>query len=204
MAYDPAGGGPVSNPQVSYATTAGGGGSKTQAVKSSGSSTRTASVAARNDRKATTSKTKDVGSGTGLVTNDKAFGLDRPYLAWNVYPTAQETTPAVTTTSAAFVALLTCAIEPQHPRIRVRVLAKTGAGTSGEVRIVDRATGTVLAGPLVVGAAATVEDNLDGTLVDPTLSGAGAPMRVDVQARRTGGANDIGVLIIYAVGIGSA
>lgn len=206
MAYDPAGGGPVSNPAVSYAVTAGGGGSKSQATRASsgGGSNRSGSVSKRKDRKAQTSKTKDVGSGTGLVTNDKTFGLDRPYLAWNTYPTAEETTPAVSTTSGSFVSLLTCAVEPQHPRIRVRVLGKTGAATTGEVRLVDRATGTVLAGPLVVGSAATVEGNLDGVLVAPTLSGAGAPMKVDVQARTTGGASSIGVLIIYAVGIGSA
>lgn len=203
MAYDPAGGGPVSNPSVSYATTAGGGGAKQQAVKSGGGN-RTGSVSNRKNRKAQTSKVKDAGSGTGLITNDKTFGLDRPYLAWNTYPTAEESAPTVTTTSGSFVSLLTCAIEPQHPRIRVRVSATTGAATTGEVRLVDRATGTVLAGPLLVGAAATVEGNLDGVLIAPTLSGAGAPMKVDVQARRTAGANTIGVVVIYAVGIGSA
>jgi hypothetical protein len=169
---------------------------------SGGSTNRAAAVNRRSAKKKQT-KVKD-SSGTNLITNDASgFGLKRPYLAWNSYPTAQETTPAASTGSGTFTALLTCAVEPQHPRIRVRVRAVTGAATSGEVRLLDRATGQVIAGPLVVGLATAVESSLDGTLVAPSLSGAGAPMKVDVQARITAGASTIGVLIIYVVGIGT-
>ena len=143
-------------------------------------------------------------SGTTLIANDSTgFGLKRPYLEWHAYPTAQETTPVDSTSSGSFVSLVTVSNEPQHPRIRVRVRAVTGAATSGEVRLVDRATGQVIAGPLVVGLATAVESNLEGALVAPTLSGGGAPMRVDVQARTTAGANTIGVLVMHAVGVGT-
>lgn len=157
----------------------------------------------RRQQKQQQAKVKDQ-SGTNLVANDASgFGLKRPYLAWNVYPTAEETAPARSTTSATFVALLTAAIEPQHPRIRVRVRAVTGAATSGEVRLRDRVTGQVIAGPLVVGTATTVESNLEGALVAPSLSGAGAPMKVDVEARTTAGASTIAVLVVYAIGVGT-
>lgn len=212
MAYDPAGGGPVSNPGISYAPSAGGGSSPNGASKPSGggggagSTNRGGSVKRRQDKKA--NKTRDAGSGTALITNDKVFGLDRPYLLWNTYAFNNEAAPgdapAYSTTSATFVQLAVCANEPQHPRLRVRFRAVTGAGTSGEVRLVDRATGQVLAGPVAVGVASAVEANLDGVLVGPVLSGAGAPMKVDVQARTTAGANTIAVLVVYALGIGSA
>jgi hypothetical protein len=140
-------------------------------------------------------------SGTNLVTNDPGgFGLARPTVGWNTYPTAQETTPPESTGSGSFVALRTVAGEPQHPRLRVRVRAVTGAATSGEVRLRDRTSGTVIAGPLAVGLATTVEANLDGTLITPAL---GAATKVDVEARITAGAATIAVLVVYATGIGS-
>lgn len=212
MAYDPAGGGPVSNPGISYAASTGGGGGPSGPSKSGGggggggATNRKNSINRRQDRKK--NKTRDVGSGAALITNDKVFGLDRPYLGWNVYAFNNEAAPgdapAYSTTSATFVPLAVCANEPQHPRLRVRVRAVTGAATTGEFRLIDRATGTVLAGPVAVGAASAVEQNLDGVLVGPVLSGAGAPMKVDVEARVTAGAASIGVLVVYALGIGSA
>ena len=143
-------------------------------------------------------------SGTSLITTDqKGFGLDRPYLAWNAYATSEETTPPVNTTSGSFAALWTCSAEPQHPKVRVRVRVVNGVGTSGEVRLVDRVTGQVISSVLSVGSGATVEADLDGTLVSPSLSGAGAPMRVDVQARRTGGANTVAVGVLHVLGKGT-
>lgn len=183
-------GGAASTPSVTYAASASG-----------APSNRAASAKAR---KASRSQKKIADtSGTELVGADAAgFGLNRPYLQWRVYPSVQETTPAEFTGSGAFVSLLTVAAEPQHPSIRVRVRVVTGAGTSGEVRLRDRATGTVIAGPLVVGIATAVEGSLEGALVAPTLAGAGAPMRVDVEARITAGASTIGVLVLYALGKG--
>ncbi len=192
-----------SSPAISFASSA-------QVARSttSGGSSRTRSTA--RSRRAAKRNQKSVRdqSGTNLVTNDASgFGLNRPYLPWNVYATNLETAPGAapvtSTTSGAFVALLTCATEPQHPRIRVRIRAVTGAGTAGEVRLRDRATGQVLGAILVVGTAATVETNLDRTLVAPALTGTGAPMKVDVEARITAGANTIAVLVVYAIGIGS-
>ena len=181
-------------PLYSYATSTGG------AATGSGSAT-----AARDARTAYQQSiaVKDA-SGTSLSTSDaKGFGLDRPYLGLNVYPTAEETTPLQSTTSGTFVNLLTVSAEPQHPKWRVRVRVVNGAGTSGEVRLVDRATGQVISTVLVVGSAATVEADMDGTLVAPSLFGASSPMRVDVQARRTAGANSVAVLVMHAVGKGT-
>lgn len=194
MANDPGGGegAAPSTPAVTYASSAKATSSPSRAAKS---------VAARQTSR--TQKAISDTSGTALVQADTAgFGLKRPYLDWGVYQTTQETTPPVSTTSAAFVALFTAASEPQHPSIRVRVKVVNGVGTSGEVRLRDRATGTVIAGPLSVGIAATVEDQLEGALVAPTLSGAGAPMKVDVEARRTAGASTVSVMVLYAIGKG--
>lgn len=213
MAFQPENGAPYT-PQVIYqaprVSASGGGDGPTRTARtsssSSGGGSRAASVKKRQQKKAQT-KVKDA-SGTSLVTNDATgFGLKRPYLLWNAYSTNNETNPAAapttSTTSGAFVSLLTLANEPQHPLLRVRFIVVTGAATTGEVRIVDRATGTVLGGPLVVGAAATVESSFDATLIAPTLSGAGAPYKVDMQARVTGGANSIALLVVYAIGIGT-
>lgn len=192
MATDPGAGegGSPSTPSVTYASTVTG----TTTARSESLATRQASRTQR--------AVQDT-SGTVVVGADAAgFGLDRPYIPWNVYPTAEETTPSRSTSSGSFVSLLTCAIEPQHPKIRVRCKAITGAGTSGEVRLRDRATGTVVAGPQSIGIATSLEFQLEGALIAPTLAGAGAPMRVDVEARTTAGANTIAVLVLYALGKG--
>jgi hypothetical protein len=171
----------------------------------SSTSTSSGSVLASRTQRTTYQQTNAVrdATGTALITTDaKGFGLDRPYLAWSAYLTSQETTPPVNTTSATFVALWTCSAEPQHPKVRVRVLVVNGAGTSGEVRLVDRVTGQVISTVLTTGAG-TTEATLDGTLVAPSLSGAGAPMKVDVQARRTAGANSVAVLVVHVLGKGT-
>lgn len=186
-------GGPPSDPIITYAHTI---------VRLQPAVTATKVVQRRATRTAA-AQVRDQ-SGTNLVANDATgFGLKRPYLEWRAYPTAQETTPADSTSSGSFISLVTLSNEPQHPRLRVRIRAVTGAATSGEVRLVDRATGQVIAGPVAVGLATSLEVNLEGSLVSPTLSGAGAPMRVDVQARTTAGASTIGVLVMHAIGVGT-
>lgn len=199
MSFQPETGAPYT-PAVIY------GGSVAKSTGSTSARTRTNSVKKRATQKQQT-KVKDA-SGTNLIVNDATgFGLKRPYLLWNSYAKNLEANPAATpitsTTSVTMVSLITCASEPQHPLIRVRLIAVTGAGTTGEVRLVDRTSGTVISGLQVIGAASSLEFNLDGTLISPTLSGAGAPYKVDVQARTTGGANSIAVLVVYAVGIGT-
>lgn len=196
MANDPGAGegGSPSTPSVIYSSSASGSGG-------AGVTGRSGAVAKR--KAARTQKALKDTSGEVVVGADEGgFGLSRPYLDWRVFRAADETSPPESTSSATFVALFTAMSEPQHPNIRVRVKAVTGAGTSGEVRLRDRATGTVIAGPLVVGIAATVEDQLEGALINPTLTGSGAPMKVDVEARRTAGANTISVLVLYALGKG--
>lgn len=178
----------------------------TYSTSTSGASTGTGTATA--DRDARTAYQQSIAvkdaSGTSLSTSDaKGFGLDRPYLAWNAYPTAEETAPPVSTVSGSFVNLWTVSAEPQHPKVRIRVRVVNGAATTGEVKLVDRATGTTISSVLSVGSGATVEADLDGTLIAPSLFGAGAPMRVDVQARRTGGANSVAVLLMHALGKGT-
>jgi len=192
------GGGVPPKPFSTYAVTASG-------TTSSGTGTRTAARVNRTQLQ-NAQAVKDA-SGTNLTTNDAlGFGLNRPYLELNAYPTAQETTPPVSTTNGTFESLWTVSSEPQHPKWRVRVRVVNGAGTSGEVRLVDRATGKVISSILVVGSAATVEADMDGTLVNPILSsvgGVGVPMKVDVQARRTAGANSVAVLVLHKLGKGT-
>lgn len=184
-------------PTYTYATTS-------TAPPPSGTGTRTEARAARVTYQNETAVAD--ASGTVLITNDElGFGLDRPYLGWQTYPTSEET-PTLTTSSGTFASLVTLSSEPQHPKLRVRVRVVNGAGTSSEVRLVDRATGTVISSILVVGSAVTLEDNMDGTLVNPILKsvgGVGAAMKVDVQARRTAGAGTVGLLVLHAVGKGT-
>lgn len=213
MAFSPENGSVPSTPGISYApgaspaarsqpsrSSSGGGGGG--GGGSGGSTNRAGSVQKRQQKIATT-KPRDQASGQALVAQDEVFGLKRPYIPWHVYDSDDETTPSKTTVSGTFVSLFTAAMEPHHARIRVRVKVVMGLTTAGEVRLVDRATGTVINGPLVVASGTTVETNLDATLLNPTLSGAGAPMKVDVQGRVTGGANSLGLLVVYAVGIGT-
>lgn len=180
--------------------------SSTYAGAASGGNTsgfQAASVAQRQALRAAKSAT-DANSGTLLVGNATSFGLERPFLDWRVFKTADESSPPDSTTSGSFVALFTASSEPQHPKIRVKFKAVAGVGTTGEVRLRDRATGQVIAGPTVIGSGATVTATLEGSLVAPTLSGAGAPMLVDIEARRTGGVNTIALFIYHALGKGEA
>lgn len=186
-------------PQVTYASRITSSGT---VQVSSGTGSRAAARVKRTQQQAAKSATDQ--SGTNLNANDASgFGLNRPFHLWNVYPTTSEAAPPVSTTSGSFASLHTISSEPQHPKLRVRVRVVNGAGTSAEVRLIDRASGAAISSTLVVGSAATVESDLDGTLVSPTLSGSGAPMRVDVQARRTGGANTVAVLVMHAFGKGT-
>lgn len=191
MALPPDSGSP-STPSSTYAGAASGGNT---------SGFQAASVTQRQTLRSITSAT-DAGTGTSLIGNSTSFGLERPYLDWRVFKTADETTPPDSTTSATFVSLFTASAEPQHPKIRVRFKAVAGATTTGEVRLVDRTTGVVIAGPTVIGSGATVIANLEGSLVAPSLAGAGAPMLVDVQVRRTSGANTVALHVYHAIGKG--
>jgi hypothetical protein len=206
MAYSPENGSVPKNPSISYAPGATGQArqqASSSGSSSSGGSTNRAGSVKRRQQLNQQTKARDKATGQPLIQQDASFGLTRPYIPWNVYPFAQEAAPPVTTASGSFVSLMTCAIEPQHPRIRVRARVVMGASTAGELRLVDRATGTVINGPLIIGSGVTVETNLDGTLIAPTLSGAGAPMKVDVQGRVTSGGSNLALLVVYAVGIGS-
>jgi hypothetical protein len=205
MAYSPENGSVPRLPSIAFAPGAAPSARSQPTRNTSGggrSTTNRAGSVARRQRKIETTKPRDQTTGTALVSQAASFGLDRPYIPWNVYPTAEETTPATLTASATFVSLLTCCIEPQHPKIRVRVRVVMGAATAGEVRLVDRATGTVMFGPVAVPAAGVVETNLDASLISPSLSGAGAPYKVDVQGRVTSGGASLGLLVLYAVGTG--
>lgn len=195
----PEAGGAPGLPSTTYASGIRTGGAVQTATGSGSRAAARAKRQAKQDQKTATDA-----SGTNLSSNDQGgFGLDRPYLQWGFYQSAQEAAPSVTTASGTFVALWTVSSEPQHPKVRVRVRVVNGVGTTAEVKLVDRLSGTTISSILAVGSGATVEDNLDGTLISPSLSGSGAPLKVDVHARRTGGAGSVGVLILHAVGKGS-
>lgn len=207
MAFQPENGAAPRNPSVSYAPGAGSA-ARAQPTRSGagGSSSaptnRAASVQRRAQKNAET-KPRDQASAQPLIEQAASFGLKRPYIPWNAYPTATEAAPADTTASATFVSLVTVAAEPQHPQVRVRVIIVNTSTAQSEVRLLDRATGTVLAGPVSTGAGLSQEAALTGTLINPTLTGAGAPMKVDVQARVTAGAGNVAVTVVYALGLGT-
>lgn len=126
-----------------------------------------------------------------LVSNDTNAnqGLATPYLGAPVVPWSQISNPPELTTSATFASIHRVHFSKQHPWIRVRVVTKVDAGSTGEIRL---AVGGV--------AITSVVSLPDGDYSYRTLEGpvAGAHLSyqtVDVDARRVTGAGNIRVLV---------
>jgi hypothetical protein len=140
---------------------------------------------------------RDAQASTLFAEDVIAGGLARPYLSSDAWFGGTET-PAYTTTSGTFTTLQTLPWVKQHPRVTGHYLVQTGAGTTGELRLVDDSNTAI--GPIIsIGAAAFFYSSTTGS-----LSGRnGLETYLHWQARTTGGAGSIGVRGLCTFGVQS-
>lgn len=138
-------------------------------------------------------------AGTICVSNDSASGrgLATPYLAWNWLPWSEVITPPLTTVNATFEVVARCHAQLQHPRIRLLVIAKTEADTTGEAVLVQGST--IISNVLNIPAAANNYFWLEAVVDGPMF----AVGYIDLQARRTAGAGTVRLAIASVAGVQS-
>jgi len=131
---------------------------------------------------------EDTVSGSGLAT---------PYIDTHPTPYSRVLTPPESTTNGTFTPLWRIHHRRQHPRIFVRVIAKTDGSTSGEVRL--NVDGTIIAAPITIPVAANGYYDLHGNVPGALRS----IQHVDVEARRTAGAGTVAVEVAITQGVQS-
>jgi hypothetical protein len=125
-------------------------------------------------------------------------GLARPYISVS-FQEHHGKVAAISTTSATFEGTHWTRYTKQHPQLQVRVLATSGAATTGEWQVWNNSTGTPIAGPFTIAAGfAGVQE-----LVGPVIGDHMSEHEIEIQARRTGGVNAIGIFFAGAYGIQS-
>lgn len=138
--------------------------------------------------------------GNYIVTDDaeSGRGLGRPYLPVTF---AEITAPTATTTSATFTDLAIGYGPLHHPVLYVLLLVQSGAGTAGEARITlnGAAVGAVATIGTAVFTTATI-----GPFDVPTPPDYSQINDFRIQARRTAGANSVGVRVISVLCVESA
>lgn len=138
-------------------------------------------------------------AGTICVSNDSASGrgLATPYLTWNWMPWSEVVTPPLSTVNATFETVARCHAQIQHPRIRLLVIVKTDADTTGEAVLVQG--GTVISDVLGIHVAANNYFWLDAVVAGDMFSVG----YIDLQARRTAGTGTVRLAIAYVAGVQS-
>lgn len=138
------------------------------------------------------------GSGNIIFSENynSATGLGRPYLIHSFAPTSEHITPSELTTSGTFDPLWTVSGESQHSNIRFSVLVQVPAGTTGEIRVVDPVTTNEIIAPEVIADGENAYRYMNG--FNPY--NFGEPFQFDIEARRTSGAGNVRVLLVYAIG----
>lgn len=126
------------------------------------------------------------------------FGLARPYLPVPFYDDLQFA-PARTTTSATFSNLQWATFNVQHPWLYIASLVRCSDGTTGGEIIVNVNGDTVLTTTttIPVGSNALFDQSVNFASLG---TGYGIDVEVTVAARRTAGAGNIGVRVVYAYG----
>lgn len=141
-----------------------------------------------------------------VIISDDAYrnqGLARPYIP---IVFAENSTFAfnVNTTSPTFVGLWNARYTKQHPRVRVECLTRpSDVTTAGELRLFNLTTGVQIGEIVTVPAGVFTTYILGPDDVNPRAGIAGAHMstqEIEVQARVTAGAGNIGVKIYAAYG----
>ncbi len=124
-------------------------------------------------------------------------GAPTPYLATHPVPYGRVINPPETTTSGSFGALWRLHHRRQHPRIHVRVIVKTAADTSGEIRLT--CDGVDISGVLTAALGTNTYFDLFGTVPGSHMS----IQNIDVEARRTAGTGSVQVEVAICQGVQS-
>jgi hypothetical protein len=138
-------------------------------------------------------------AGNVVMSNDTVSGrgLATPYIPWHWTPWSEVVTPPLATTSAAFEVLARCHAQAQNPRLRVLLIVKSDADTTGE--IVLAVAGVPISPVLEVQVAANnylwLHGDLPGNHLDVGY--------VDLQARRTAGTGAVRATIAWTSGVQS-
>jgi hypothetical protein len=127
-------------------------------------------------------------------------GLGRPFLISSFAPTSEHDTPSVLTTSGTFEPLWTITGEIQHSNIRLSVLVKADAGTTGEIRLVDPVE-FALTGAEIIPVEAIADGEFAYRFMIGNFSGNfGESYQYDLEVRRVSGAGNVRVLLVYTMG----
>ncbi len=139
--------------------------------------------------------------GNPLFAEDSSGnGIGVPYLQYAARPTANLSTPSVSTSSGSFAAQWTIQGSYSHPHIQCLVLVQTSDGTTGgQIRLRDSTTGGLFdTQSIPVG-----EFNYHYMVGDfPEPAGYAVGFKWDVEVLRNAGAGTIRTELIYAHGIG--
>lgn len=139
-------------------------------------------------------------SGNVIISEDSGAGqgLARPWLQIPFVDSTSVSAPTATTTSSTYTALQTSRYRKQHPKIRAYILCRASDGTTeGEVRV-----GIGGSPEVQIGANITVTAGMySAQIITGDVPGAwDAEMELEIQARRTAGAGNIGVRVMGAWG----
>lgn len=131
-----------------------------------------------------------------IVSNDTVSnqGLATPYISSQATAWSRVLTPPELTTSASFATIYRIHMTKQHPRVRVKVVTKLDAGTTGEIRLA--------VGGVAISSTQTLPDAdysyrvLEGPIAGSHMAG----VDVDVEARRLTGAGNVRVEVVTVEG----
>jgi hypothetical protein len=140
--------------------------------------------------------------GNQVIADDieKSQGLARPYIPLATYPFNDWFGAPPSTTSGTMVPLHTAHFRKQQPAAEALAYVTTPAGTTGEIDLWDGSANAVIDGPFTIASGANAYQYLAGDVVGDHLDFG----KVELRARRTGGAGAVGVGVGYITGIQSA
>lgn len=132
------------------------------------------------------------------------FGIDDPMMAHNFIPTANISTPSLSTTSATFAGLWTVYGYTMHPYINVSYVIQNDVGTTSEVRLRDAVNSNPTTDPTSWGSGAYSFGTIYYEHKSPFTPGgepfAGMLFQTDLEVRRVSGAGTVRVQVIAATG----
>lgn len=134
------------------------------------------------------------------ASNINALGFGEPRFHVHFWDPANQRT----TTSTTFVNIRSCYWYATHPHLRVRVLAQSPTGSTGQVRVNEQASGQQAIATLASGSFAYVDLIVDRRTTSNYLAGNivnGNPLNFDLEFKLVSGAGPITVTYIEAVAI---
>lgn len=121
-------------------------------------------------------------------------GLARPYIPLRVMPYSEVLGAAPVTVSATFERLHRIHGEKQHPKIKLQIITRSAADTTGEVQL---AIGGVNISDVIT---VPLGDNTYRGMIGVVPGGFLSELFIDVEARRTAGTGNVSVAVAYADG----